>query len=152
MKASALLLLMVIFLAPVRAQSVPENVKTASAKKFPGMIEVEWEVANGIYLADFSHEEQYKTAKFDQNGNWLETRTYIEEDDLPASIITTVGNKYEDAYFESIMKVENNKKENFYDLIINSNDDVIFVTANQSGQVIKSEIQQAEDEIGEGEE
>ncbi len=67
--------------------NVPAAVKTAFSKKFPTVKKVDWDKEGKTqWEAEFELNEKDMSANFDLQGNWKETETDIEEDEVPALI------------------------------------------------------------------
>ena len=74
---------------------VPEAVKNAFAKMFPGATNVKWGKENAKeYEAEFKLNKQAVSANFGLDGSWVETETVIPVTDLPAAVTTAINTKY----------------------------------------------------------
>lgn len=91
MKQSLLFVFLCVLALSVAAQKisdkeVPQAVKEAFAKKFPGAKVEHWQKENVNYEAEFDFEKAEMSANFDEKGNCLETETEIQTNDLPTAI------------------------------------------------------------------
>jgi hypothetical protein len=106
--------------------NVPEAVSKAFNSKFPGATEVKWGKENAKeYEAEFKLKNTAISANFGTDGSWKETETTINASDLPVAVTKAIQTKYpgavinlaekvekpEKTYYETVIKVNNKKKE-----------------------------------------
>ncbi len=72
--------------AKIKEKNVPQIVKDAFQKQFPGATEVEWEMENGSYEAEFDLNEVDHSALINTSGQIMETEVEIETAQLPAMV------------------------------------------------------------------
>ena len=75
------------------ASKVPDAVKAAFAKKYPG-ITAKWEKEDGRYEAGFKQNSNTMSALFEANGTMTESEMDIKVGDLPASVQAYVKDHY----------------------------------------------------------
>ena len=68
-------------------KQTPKQVRQAFETLFPGAIHVEWDKEFSTYKADFYHEGREKEAQFDNEGNWMRTKTELSIVEVPAPVI-----------------------------------------------------------------
>lgn len=85
--------------------TTPTAVLDAFAKLQPEIKNPFWEVWEGVHVAMFGHEEGLKKVLFDQEGQWLETRTRLMAPDLPKAVRAFVEQLYASALITYIGKV-----------------------------------------------
>ena len=74
---------------------IPEKVIKSFQKKYPKNTEASWDDLGDMFVVNFYDEgDVLKEANFDPEGNWQETITVLDEDELPKKIITFIENKY----------------------------------------------------------
>lgn len=107
MKPILFSVLLLLGASPVVAQlPVPSAVERAFAQSHDYISQPFWEMREGAYVAMFSDEEGLKKVFFETDGTWRETRTRIQEDELPAGVISFIRQHYKAADKTYIGKVE----------------------------------------------
>lgn len=78
----------------INPSMVPAEVKTTFDKMFPGVRNVDWEMEQGFYVADFTENTYDKDAWFTSAGNWAMTETDYNSltTMLPTEVQTAFGN------------------------------------------------------------
>lgn len=117
MKKTLLVFTAALFFSSVQAQkissdNVPVPVITAFKAKFSIAEKTTWEMDYDKYQADFTVGKAQFSTKFDKDGKWLETETYLKASELPKIIKDALSTKYGElsAYqIEAPMKVEKEK-------------------------------------------
>jgi len=94
--------------ASVFAQDVPSAVTKSFKAKFPNAKEVDWNESDEGFEADFYMGNENKVVTFNENGNWLQTSTNLEEGKFPPLITKAVKAKYNSVEVESVQMVETN--------------------------------------------
>src|ERR1043165_8989846 len=113
---SALLAVSAVSAQKISPDIVPAPVTEAFKAKFSIAEKTTWEIDYDKYVADFTVGKNDFSAKFDKDGKWLETDTYIKASDLPKNIHKEVSQKYGElsAYkIEAAQKVEKEKETNY---------------------------------------
>jgi hypothetical protein len=69
---------------------------------FPGSTHVEWDKDLSTYTADFYYDGHEKEAQFDEDGNWMRTKTELAIAEVPVSVMDAVRDycdrKIDDVY------------------------------------------------------
>jgi len=118
-------------------EGIPDAVKAAFAKKYPGENDPDWFFdKNGNYEAKFKKDGIHYRADFTPQGVWVETETNIKEKELPKAIKKVIKEKYDDLKIAEIEKVESNAKGLFYDVEFKVNGTKKDVEFNASGQIL----------------
>lgn len=111
------LILIIFLLVCVKsfAGIVPDKVQAAFDKRFPGVLEINWERQhpNG-YQAEFIFKGKTTKSQFSFEGIWMETVTEISTLEFPASVLETLTSFYPDWKIVLAGKVENSKQEIHY--------------------------------------
>lgn len=139
------LLLAVLLSTAVYSQDASSKAKEALKKKYPAATGIEVNKAGKGYEAEFELDENYLLAKFDEKGNWTETRIPVSEDEMPAKAKSACTKKYPDGYIESVEKCEKLSSTE-YEVIVNNNDVAYILTVTQDGSITSSKELYAEDE------
>ncbi|MBL0329290.1 MAG: PepSY-like domain-containing protein [Bacteroidetes bacterium] len=104
----------------IATENVPTPVTTAFKAKFSIAEKTAWEMDYDNYVADFSVGKTNFSAKFDKEGKWIETVTYVKSSELPKAIKESLSKKYGElsAYkIEDARKIEK-EKETIYEMEI----------------------------------
>lgn len=122
------------------ASAVPENVEKAFQSRFPQAEEVEWMEGEAGYEAIFLLGDYSKSAIFNENGEWLETNTFLNEDQVPAEIIQALKTLYSgDTYtYNNFILTESNREEPTYQLSVDSEEKSISLVMDAKGNVLES--------------
>ncbi|PID89587.1 MAG: hypothetical protein CSA05_00280 [Bacteroidia bacterium] len=127
----------VVFLA-INRNHIPQKLKKAFYKKFPKAKNMDWTLNKRIYEVVFYHKGYEKKAKFSFDYQWLETKTVLLKNNIPENILTKVEQKYPKCEFSDLSKIENNKGQNFYKLIINDEGINYLLKINMSNDIIQT--------------
>ena len=104
------------------AQDAPAAVKTAFAKKFPGVTVKKWDKEDGKYEANFTKDSKSMSATFDANGTLEETETDIKVADLPSSVTNYIKARYNGAAIKEAAMTTNAKGEMMYEAEVKGKD------------------------------
>jgi hypothetical protein len=131
------------------ATDVPSKVQESFKSKYPTATDVEWYDEDGTYEAYFYVNEQSKTAKFNAAGSWTETKTFMDESQIPASVTKVMKASYADATISGATLVELPNALNQYEVSIESDNTTIMLTYNEKGELLKKleEVMDTEDAI-----
>jgi hypothetical protein len=146
MKQFYLLIAAALFSFQMNAQkiskdNVPAVVIEAFKAKFSIAEKTTWELDYDKYQAEFSVGKANFSAKFDKDGKWLETKTYIKPSDLPKNIRDAVAKKYGElsAYkIEEAEKVERGKQIT-YELEVKKGEGSYELEFDEEGEVLTEE-------------
>ena len=120
----------------VNAQA-PEAVKKTFQTKYPGENDPDWHLdAHDNYESNFKIDGIKYRADFRPTGEWIETETSIDFDELPKVIRDIIEKDYNDSEITEVEKVEHHSKGLFYDVEFKrkgKNKDVEF---NASGEIL----------------
>lgn len=113
-----LLIMSIVFVCSCAfAQTPPDAVKKAFAKKFPTATKVSWGVEGPKeWEAEFTFEGNKISANFSESGSWLETEREIKTANLPKAVLSTVKSKYSDWKIAEADKTESMKHGTIYEV------------------------------------
>ena len=83
------------FAQKVATSDLPPAVATAFSTKFAKAEKVVWEMDYEDFEADFKLNKIEISAKFDKDGNWLETETPMTLSNLPAAVKTALAKQFD---------------------------------------------------------
>ena len=78
-------------------KDIPQTVKDAFSKSFPGITVKKWDKEDGNYEANFSKDGKSMSATFTATGVLEETETDIKVSELPAGVEDYIKTNYKDA-------------------------------------------------------
>ncbi len=117
MKKGLLLFLFSIALAVISNQTfsqirkIPASATENLKQKYPNADKVEWKDGLSHFTAKFQLDGKDYEAHFDNDGNWKESLTKIEESDLPAAVKDGhAKSKYSDWSIDKVEKMESADK------------------------------------------
>jgi len=123
-------------------EQAPEKIKSAFNQKFPNAEEVDWDMEkNNEWEAEFEVDENDMSATFDQNGQWLETETEIEENELPESVTLRLKNNFKGYEIEKAEYLESPEYKG-YELELEGKDGDITVLIGMDGKKLKQEAEE----------
>jgi hypothetical protein len=135
------------------AQDAPAKVKESCKKKFPTAKEIDWNKDGVNYIGEFYENDMTVIGTFDATGKWLETKTSIEESEIPAVVSKSALAKHKGTYLSNQSKIEDSNNVVTYEIVLSSDDAVFTLLVSDKGDVLKSEKQVFldEEESSEGE-
>lgn len=148
MKTFSLTILLLITQATFFAQEVPLNIKDAFKIEYEGATKVQWSLNELDYDVNFYHTEQNKTAKFDEEGNWLETKIRdVKENNLPLKVSVVIKAKYPESVIKNIIEIQSRRNLVTYEMFIYQDDLLYFLKIKNDGEILSSEIYDNEEDI-----
>ena len=82
--------------------------------KFPNASKVKWRKIESLYFASFMQNGKGIDVTYQSTGEWVETLSEIDINDLPAEVVTGVHNLFTAAVIKAAAKVEQSSKETLY--------------------------------------
>ncbi len=131
------LLLCAMVLMAATTIDVPAKVKAAFMKMFPEAEEIEWTLDNKTYKASCYNEGYYNEVLYTDDGQWIQTITYLDEMELPESLITYLEEKYSDYYLSEARLEENKEGKRYHIELTNEEEEVKKILFNEKGEAIK---------------
>lgn len=123
------------FSQKIKEKDVPESVKAAFQKHFPGATEIKWEKESPNYEVEFDRNKTEYSALFDARGDLLETEAEIEISALPKAVADYVNTHYPGKKIKEASKITDAKGTVTYEAEVNKKD-LIF---DSNGKFIKEE-------------
>ena len=109
---------------------VPEAVRTAFQKKYPGEDDPDWKQDDhGYWESHFKIDGEKYRADYNADGSWVETENDIKTDNLPAKIKKVIEARYSEYEITEVEHVTSAKYGEFYDVEFKQkgkNKDVMF--------------------------
>lgn len=131
--------------------NVPAKVKTAFSQKFPQATNVNWDKESATeWEAEFKMDGNKYSANFDQDGHWKETEYLIHKSELPATVKTTLKNKFA-GYDVEKAEVSETPAGKVFEMKIENDETDMEVAINANGKVVKKEVKKDNDKEGDEE-
>ena len=135
---SLFILAFVLMQFGAQAVDVPASVEKTFKTKYPTATDVEWfDEEDGTFAAYFYINEESKTAKFNANGTWVETKTFMEDGKMPKAVNNALNMKYKGATISSVTMIEMPSTVNQYEVNAEANGMSYSLTYDEKGTVLK---------------
>jgi hypothetical protein len=120
------------------ANKVPPVVRQACEAKFSRVRKVEWKLKNDhSYEAEFRMNGVEVAAKFDANGNWLETETTIARTKLPSDVRATISKNFSSYKLIETQTVERfDQKLRVYEVHLEDLKEVLKILFEENGTLV----------------
>ena len=123
-------------------RKIPSNATENLKQRYPNADKVEWKDGLSHFTAKFQVEGKDYEAHFDNDGNWKESLTKLEESELPAAVKDGhAKSKYSDWTVDKVEKIESTGDKVQYRLQVKKGDikkKVLYYTAE--GKLSKDSI------------
>jgi len=124
---------------------VPAPVASAFKSKFPTVTHANWKMEDGKnYVAEFSMNNAFESAKFNPSGGWLKTDTSIKTTEIPTAVKETITKQFTGYTIGTASKMENADHGNGYEVELSKGKDMVDVVLSAKGVVMSQEPHQAE--------
>lgn len=133
---SSLLLLTLLSSLLVNLQEVPNEVKDAFEKKFPGVSVISWEKESVTeWEADFKQNKVKYSANFSSDGIWIATEYEISQNDIPKKVIKAFKKAFPDFEIDEAERMESSIGIR-YELEIEKGDDEREILFDENGEIL----------------
>lgn len=131
---------------------VPPAVKAAFVKQFPKAGQARWEMEDGKdYEAEFKQDGTKWSAKYNAAAKWLETEHAIEAAALPEAVRKSIASGYDGHKMEESELVET-PDGTVYEVALEKGKESLEVVFSADGKVLKSKVEDEDDEEGDDDE
>ena len=134
--------LMVLFSATVFGQT-PDAVKQKFDEMFPKAKSMKWPEpeAENEHDVEFRWKKRNMVAQFDDEGNWLETETEIDADELPAAVSLAIKVGYPNHKLDQdVVMLSNPERDKAYEVLLEDREgDVWKVVLSAGGEELDKE-------------
>ncbi len=118
-------------------EQLPESILHSFNVKFPQVKSFDdWEFAGEVYSIDFYRAGTMYTARFNNEGVWIETGEIISDSDIPSGLQSYAKKNYPGLPICYCEKVEKSGKQFLYRVCIRNDTEEIFITSDLSGKNI----------------
>lgn len=125
---------------------VPESVKSAFAKKYPGAKVEKWEKEGADYEAEFDLNKVESSAVFDSGGNFKELEQEIRTSTLPKAVTDYCAKTYAGYKLTEAAKITGSTGKVMYEAEMSKDKEEFDVLFDEKGNFIKKSEPEAGDE------
>lgn len=131
-----LILCISLFSCKDDASNIPAAIKADFEKKFSGAMDVEWEIEEDGYEAEFEKDGVEMSANYDLNNAWTETEATINEKDLPAALKAGIQRSYPEYRIEKAESIRTPLMSG-YEIHLENDNEEVEVVVNKRGDIVK---------------
>lgn len=118
--------------------NIPEKISTAFSKKFPAARRVTWDKENEHeWEIEFRMGKMKYSAKYDNEGNWLETEYEIAKAEIPMAIIHTLNTQF-DGYKIEEAEISETAAGKVYEFALEKDEAEVEAAFSVSGMLIRT--------------
>lgn len=119
---------------------VPSEVQNAFNIQFAGAQKLKWQMEeDGIWEAEFRQNGDELSATFAADGQWKETETEIEKDELPAIINSVLQTKFMGMRIREAAIVQRPDLSHGFEVELRGGKEITEVLLNDQGDIISQE-------------
>jgi outer membrane biogenesis lipoprotein LolB len=141
MQKSFLIAIAILFSCSLYAQNsgLPDVVSKAFEQKFPKAKKVKWLNENiDDFQAEFALDSLTETATFTNKGEWIQTGINVPIPIINHLTALSIKKKYPKSKINKIVKIENVKKQVYYEIELKKGDELEYVNYDENGNEITS--------------
>lgn len=104
---------------PIDIDKVPAKVLRTFERKNSKATEITWTNDGGNYVVDFTDMRgQIQQITYDENGKWMESKTFYEEKELPSKVRDYVRKEYGNLKFKQAYYIQDAAREKKYVILL----------------------------------
>lgn len=136
LKSISLLILCLIIVSCAQKGDVSKNAQQAFDQRFPNAKKVSWDKENSQeWEAEFKMNGKEYSANFNNDGDWLETESEIDESEVPSEVMASVKGKYPSIKIDEVNKIERKDGISYeFEVKLNGDKQEIFVST--TGEIL----------------
>lgn len=124
--------------------SAPEKVLTALTQKFPNAKHIKWEKENDSeWEAEFEMNTKKYSANFNLEGEWMETESEIQPDELPGAVLIRFNEQFT-TYTVKEVELGESPAGTFYEIELIVNGEELEVEIDTDGNLKVKKEEEAE--------
>lgn len=139
MKQSILIAVLLLFFSCEETE-VPRNVQIKFLELEPSAHRINWTIDDGIYQVDCLIKSKKTTSYFDKNGNWLETESEIDSEELPEAILKTLKTKMGEYSIIDIELVKTKENQVLYEVDLKKENKIYDILFDETGKILRKKI------------
>ncbi|HDZ03921.1 hypothetical protein LCGC14_0199050 [marine sediment metagenome] len=119
---------------------VPRSVQIKFLELEPSALKINWTIDDEIYQVDCLINSKKSTSYFDKSGNWLETESEIDSEELPEAILKTLRTKMGEYSIVDIELVKTKENQVLYEVDLKKENKFYDILFNESGKILRKKI------------
>ena len=139
MKQSSLIAIFLILFSCDTAK-VPREIQLKFLELEPTAHNITWIIDNNIYQVDCIINKKHSTSYFDKNGNWLETESEIDTEELPEAILKTLQTKLSEYSIIDIEIVKTKDSQVLYEVDLKKGNKIYDILFDETGKILRKQI------------
>jgi len=128
-----------VYAQKITEDKVPATVATNFKKQFANATKMQWEMEEANFEVNFKANNVEFSAKYDKQGNWLETEQEIKQSELPIPVKQALEKEFPKAEIEETEKVTYPNKATVYEIEVEKNKQKFEVQFSAEGKLLKKE-------------
>ena len=125
--------------------AIPMQVQGAFSSQFPNATDVEWEIEENGFEAEFKSYDKHMAALYDMSGKWVETETEINRRKMPGFLKDAIAHSFKGYRIMEVEEVSKPDLEKGYEVELQSGKKSIEVLFDIEGQILKQEEEREDD-------
>ena len=113
-------------------ENVSKDVISSFNKEFNGAKEVRWTTATDFYKADFILNDQYITAFYNKDGEFLGMTRNISSLNLPLKLQSKIRSEYNDYWITDLFELSDNDGTHYYITVENADSKVLLKSSDNT--------------------
>ncbi|WP_299821416.1 SdiA-regulated domain-containing protein [uncultured Pontibacter sp.] len=114
---------------------VPENIKVRFAEMYPSVKNVDWDLENTLYEADFKINGREREVLLDTTGALVQVSEEIDKADLPEAILARMAKEYGNYNVEEVHRVQRDKQRS-YVVELQRRTKEVLITFDEAGNLL----------------
>ena len=136
--AGTMLLSVAVYGKKISESKVPSAVINTFNTQYPEASRVSWEKdTNEEFMAFFMLNKLMHFAKYDKDGNWVETAVEMDPDDFPEMVVQALSSQFPDYGVYQAAMVKSNNSATYYRAIIDNGIMKYDVNISEDGKLIQ---------------
>ncbi len=123
----------------INEDKIPATVLSNFKKQFTTAAKTQWEIEGADFEVNFKNSGVEYSAKYDKQGNWLETEQEIKNAELPAAVKSALEKEFPEAEIEESEKVTYPNNKTVYEMEIEKGKQKFEVQFSTEGTLLKKE-------------
>lgn len=128
------------FAQKINEDQVPATVVSNFKKQFAKAIKPKWEMEDADFEVNFKDNGSEYSAKYDKQGNWLETEQEIKSTEIPAIIKQGIEKEFPGFKTDEVEKVNYPDNKTVYEMEVEKGKEEFEVQFSSDGKMLKKEV------------
>lgn len=140
MKQFVLKLMLFTFFISCNEKPIPQAIKMRLFELEPSAHNVQWFNSKGIYKVYYTLNERKTTSYFDTKGNWLETESEIQKEDLAQPILEVLATRLHEYSIIDIELVKTSDNQILYEVDLEKEGKIYDILFDETGRILRKKI------------